>query len=149
MTPFKTVCVSMAMVTGLGWSALGLAQSPQDSDINLTGTWKGTRTTTGEAVQEYKIRSIKFELVQKGESLSGSYQCYAGKKATTDCANPVGKVTDGKFGDGQLKIDVQVYPNSYSCSFTGSVAGSKMSGRYSCYAGGTLSSIGVWKASRH
>ena len=145
----KTTGVWLVIVAALCWSATALAQSPENSDVNLTGTWKGTRTATGAAALEYRIRSIKFDLVQSGETLSGSYKCYAGKKANADCNNPLGTITSDTIHGGKIKIDVQALPNSLRCSFKGSVAGAKMNGNYSCYAGGSLASIGVWNASRH
>jgi hypothetical protein len=136
------------MVAAVCWSVTALAQPSASSEANLTGTWKGTRTATGGATRDYRIRSIEFDLTQIGETLSGSYRCYAGKKATSDCNNPVGRITGGQISGDRLKIDVQAMPNNLTCSFTGSVASDKMNGRYSCYAGGSLASIGVWSASR-
>jgi hypothetical protein len=135
-------------VAAICWFSIALAQSPANSDLNVTGTWKGTRTATGGVNRDYRIRSMKLDITQSGETLSGSYQCYAGKKATADCNNPVGRITAGTINGDAVKIDVQAMPNSLNCTFTGSVAEAKMKGKYTCYAGGSLSSVGVWKATK-
>jgi hypothetical protein len=144
----KTTRRWLLIVAAVFWSATALAQAPASSEVNVTGAWKGTRTATGGATRDYRVRSIKFDLTQNSETLSGSYQCYAGKKATSDCNNPVGRITGGKINANQIKIEVQAMPNNLICKFMGTVAGTKMNGKYSCYAGGSLSSIGVWNASR-
>ena len=144
----KVVWVSLLLLAMLGCSNLARAQS-DNGETNLSGVWKGTRTTTGNVgMQEFRVRSIQFSLTQTGESLSGSYKCFAGKKANADCANPVGSVTGGSVSNGKVEINVQAQPNSYNCTFNGSVAGNKMNGTFTCYAGGTLSSNGVWRAKR-
>ena len=86
----KVVWVSLLLLAMLGCTNLAGAQS-DNGETNLSGVWKGTRTTTGNVgMQEFRVRSIQFSLTQTGESLSGSYKCFAGKKANADCANPVG-----------------------------------------------------------
>jgi len=144
----KTIVAWLAIVAAASWSTAATLAQPSNSALNLTGKWKGTRTSTGGAERDLRIRGIKFDLTQSGETLSGSYQCYGGKAASSDCNNPVGRITGGTINGDQLKIDVQAMPNSLTCSFTGSVAGATMNGKYTCYAGGSLSSIGIWKATR-
>jgi len=39
-------------------------------------------------------------------------------------------------------------PNSLTCSFTASVDDARMNGKFTCYAGGSLSSVGVWNAAK-
>lgn len=145
----KTIGRWLVFIAAICWSVAALAQSHNSSDVNLTGAWKGTRRTTGLGRTVNQIQSIELGLTQKGDTLSGSYKCYAGKKATTDCPNPRGKIVDGTISDGKVKIDVRTLPSDITCNFTGSVVENKMNGDYTCYAGGSLSSIGVWKASRH
>ena len=149
ISKIKTFGIWLVLVATIGWPVTALARSQNDSEVNLTGAWKGTRRTTGLGRTVNQIQSIEFSLIQKDEALSGSYRCYAGKKATTDCPNPSGKITNGTINDGKLKIEVQTLPNAITCKFTGSVLGNEMKGDYTCYAGGSLSSIGVWNASRH
>ncbi|MGC2305099.1 hypothetical protein [Candidatus Binatus sp.] len=144
----KTTAMWLVIVAAVCWSVVVLAQSPENSDVNLAGKWKGTRRTTGLGPYVNRVQNIEFDLIQKGDALSGSYKCYAGKQATSDCPNPVGRVASGTFNDGDLKIVVQTLPASNTCKFTGSVVRGKMDGRYSCYSGGSLSSVGVWNASR-
>ena len=145
----KTTFVGLAIVAAAAcWFATAFAQSPANSELNLTGTWKGTRTSTGGAERDLRVRSVEFDISQSGGTLSGSYRCYAGKKATADCNNPVGRITDGTINDDQVKIDVQALPNSLTCSFTGSVDDARMNGKFTCYAGGSLSSVGVWNAAK-
>jgi hypothetical protein len=144
----KTKLVFLAIVATTYCFTTAWAQSPANTNLNLTGTWKGTRTSTGGAERDYRVRSIKFELTQSDGTLSGSYQCYPGKKATANCNNPVGRITDGSINGDQIKIDVQAMPNSLICKFTGSVADTQMDGKFTCYAGGSLSSVGVWKATK-
>ena len=143
-----TTFVGLAIVAAACWFVTAFAQSPANSELNLTGTWKGTRTSTGGAERDFRVRSVEFDISQSGGTLSGSYRCYAGKKATADCNNPVGRITDGTINGDQVKIDVQAMPNSLTCSFTGSVDDARMNGKFTCYAGGSLSSVGVWNAAK-
>jgi hypothetical protein len=145
----KTTAMWLVIVAAVCSSVVVLAQSPENSDVNLAGKWKGTRRTTGLGPYVNRVQNIEFDLIQTGDALSGSYKCYGGKQATSDCPNPVGKVASGTFNDGDLKIVVQTLPAGNTCKFTGSVVGTKMNGRYSCYSGGSLSSVGVWHTSRH
>lgn len=124
-----------------------MAESP--GKIDVTGTWKGTRATSGQpGTANYKVQSIKFGLSQNGNTITGSYRCYAGKKANTDCPSPTGKISSGTIDNEDVKLDVQTLPNQVTCSFKGKANESNMSGTYSCYAGGSLSTIGSWKVSR-
>ncbi|HTY55557.1 MAG TPA: hypothetical protein VMB26_10175 [Candidatus Binataceae bacterium] len=115
-----------------------------------TGKWKGTRTVTGQTggPEEFKVHSISFELAQSGTKVTGSYRCYAGKKANIDCNNPVGNITDGKMTKDGIMMQVQAMPNDLQCTFTGLVEAAKMHGRYSCYAGGSFATTGVWEVHR-
>lgn len=144
----KSVGIWLVLVAMLCSPTIANAQSPENGEVNVTGKWQGTRRTTGLGRGIDEVRSIKFDLTQSGETISGSYECYAGKKATADCANPVGRITTGTINSSKIKIDVQALPNNYTCSFKGSVASANMKGTYSCYVGGSLSSIGVWKVHR-
>ena len=145
----RTYLVILVATTTLFWFATVKAQAPYSGESNMSGRWQGTRTTTGGiGVDEYKVHSIRFDLKQRGEDLSGSYKCYAGKKANADCNNPVGTITAGKIKQGNIDLKVQAQPNDLSCSFAGSVAGNRMNGSYTCYVGGTLASNGVWQARR-
>lgn len=117
--------------------------------IDVSGTWKGTRATSGQpGTANYKVQSIRFDLSQSGNTITGSYRCYAGKKANADCPSPTGKISTGTIDNEDVKLDVQTLPNQVTCSFKGKASESKMSGTYSCYAGGSLSTIGSWKVSR-
>jgi hypothetical protein len=145
----RTYLVILVATTTLFWFGTVKAQAPYSGESNVSGRWQGTRTTTGGiGVDEYKVHSIRFDLKQRGEDLSGSYKCYAGKKANADCNNPVGTVTAGKIKQGNIDLKVQAEPNDLSCSFAGSIAGNRMNGSYTCYVGGTLASNGVWQARR-
>ena len=144
----KLFGISLLAVLTLCLSAAAGAQAPSEGQVNLTGEWKGTRTTTGLGAGDYKIRSIKFDLTQTGKAIAGSYQCYTGKKSTADCSDPVGKITDGSINGDKFKIDVQTLPDNMNCIFEGSVSCVKMNGRYSCFVAGSVSSIGIWNAYR-
>jgi hypothetical protein len=146
MRPSK---VWLMMIVTFLLATIASAQSPKSSDVNVTGKWQGTRRTTGLGNAVNQIRSIKFDLTQRDKMISGSYKCYAGKKASNDCANPVGRITSGTFDGSKLNIDVQILPNNSKCWFKGAVAGDKIKGTYTCYVGGSLSSIGVWEVHRH
>ncbi len=137
------------VVIALSWPTALEAQSSAASDVNVAGRWQGTRSATGGSGSDaFKIHSIRFDLKQSGEDITGSYRCYAGKHANTDCNNPVGNVTSGTIKDGKVSIKVQAMPNSLDCSFSGSVEGSVMKGDYTCYVGGGLATNGVFDVHR-
>ncbi|MGC1385134.1 MAG: hypothetical protein WA823_15255 [Candidatus Acidiferrales bacterium] len=133
----------------LSWTPMAMAQTPDNGDTRVSGVWQGTRTTTGGTGSgEYKIHSIRFDLKQSGHDISGSYKCYAGKRANIDCNNPVGTVSSGKIDASAVKLQVRALPNNLTCSFDGSIEASRMKGNYVCYVGGTLASNGVWEVHR-
>jgi hypothetical protein len=136
-------------IIALSWPATLKAQSPAASDVSVAGRWQGTRSATGGSGSDaFKIHSIRLDLKQSGEEITGSYRCYAGKHANTDCNNPVGNVTSGTIKDGKVNIKVQAMPNNLQCSFDGSVEGSEMKGDYTCYVGGGLATNGVFDVHR-
>lgn len=144
------ICLTLlASMTMLYWCPIAGAQVPDNGDVKVSGVWKGTRTTTGgTGSDEFRVHSIRFDLKQSGEELSGSYKCYAGKKANVDCNNPLGKITGGTIKEGKLKLQVQALPNNLACSFVGSAQGNSMKGNFTCYVAGTLASKGVWEVRR-
>jgi hypothetical protein len=136
-------------VIALSWPTMVKAQSPAASDVNIAGNWRGTRTAAGgNGADAFKIHTISFALKQSGQDLTGSYKCYAGNHANSDCNNPVGNVTSGTVKDGKVSIKVQAMPNSLQCSFDGSVEGSRMKGQYTCYANGGLATNGEFDVHR-
>ena len=140
------ICLTFLIATAiLFWTPVARAQMPDSGILKVSGVWQGTRTTTGGTGSgEYKVHSIRFNLKQNGQDLSGSYSCFAGKKANVDCNNPVGTVTGGKVSATKVKLQIQALPNNLTCSFDGLVQASRMTGNYVCYVGGTLASNGVW-----
>jgi hypothetical protein len=146
--PFRN-SLALVLILMLLWSAKALAADLQ-GNIDVSGKWKGTRAASGQTGSTpYKVQSVSFDLTQNRQTITGSYKCYAGKNANSDCPNPVGKVTSGAISDGHVKIQVQTLPNNVVCSFSGQAIGTTMNGTYTCYAGGTLSSIGQWKVQRY
>lgn len=141
----KTLCASSIMLALLCWVGVAAAASPDKIDVS--GVWKGSRSTSGQPLS-YKVQSIRFDLSQSGGTITGSYRCYAGKSANADCPSPTGTITSGIIRNDQVKLEVRTLPNQVRCSFKGKVNEPKMSGTYSCYAGGSLSTIGTWKALR-
>ena len=101
----RPIGIWVVMGAAICWSTIALGHSPESSDVNLTGKWKGTRRTTGLGTDVNRIQNITFNLIQKGDIVAGSYKCYAGKQSNADCPNPVGKIASGKFDDGKLEID--------------------------------------------
>ena len=141
--------LALALILMPLWWAEALAADLQ-GNLDVSGKWKGTRATSGQTgTTPYKVQSVSFDLIQNGQTITGSYKCYAGKKANSDCPNPVGNVTSGTISDGHVKLQVQTLPNDVVCSFSGQAIGTTMNGTYTCYAGGTLSSIGQWKVQRY
>jgi hypothetical protein len=129
----------------LWWPAIVKARTP----VSVAGHWRGTRSATGGSGSDaFKIHNISFDLKQSGDGITGTYRCYAAKKANTECNNPVGNVTGGKIEDGKVTINVQAQPNSLQCTFNGSLEGSKMKGQFTCYEGGGLQSNGVFDVHR-
>jgi hypothetical protein len=141
--------IALALATATLSPAFSTAQT-SEGKLTATGKWKGTRTVTGQTggPEEYKIHSISFDLKQSGDKVTGSYKCYAGKKANIDCNNPVGTVGSGTVKNGGIMMKVQALPNSLQCTFTGLLQTNKMHGRYSCYAGGSFASTGIWDVER-
>jgi hypothetical protein len=122
-----------------------------DSEVSATGKWKGTRTVTGQTggPEEFKVHSISFDLKQTEQSISGSYKCYAGNHANTDCNNPVGQVISGAVKDHKIMLKVQAMPNNLNCTFDGALEATTMKGRYTCYVGGSLGTTGIWEVHRY
>jgi hypothetical protein len=140
--------VVLTISTVLCWLEIVAAQMP--NNIDISGRWKGTRATSGQIGAEgSKVQGISFDLIENGQTIGGSYKCYASKKANTDCNNPVGKIVKGSINGDSVKLDVQTLPNDVMCSFTGKINESKIVGTYTCYAGGSLSSIGNWQVHRY
>jgi hypothetical protein len=149
----KTLLVATAMLLSMTVILISapLRAQMSDSELSATGKWKGTRTVTGQTggPEEFKVHSISFDLKQTSERVSGSYRCYAGKHANTDCNNPVGQVTTGVVKQGKVTLKVQAMPNALQCTFDGSLEATTMKGRYTCYAGGSLGTTGVWEVHRY
>src|SRR5271163_2617652 len=140
--PFVAALVAAIAVA---WSGSVRAQTP----ASIAGHWQGTRSATGGSGSDaFKIHNISFDLKQSGEELSGTYRCYAGKKANTECNNPVGNVTGGKIEGGKVTINVVAQPNNLQCTFNGSIATGRMKGDFTCYEGGGLQSNGVFNVHR-
>jgi hypothetical protein len=139
---FRLVTITLILMY---WIGITMAESP--GNIDVSGKWKGTRATSGPGTTGYKVQSISFNLTQSGETITGSYRCHSGK-ASTDCPSPIGRVTSGTIRNRNIEIKVQTLPNAITCSFGGKVTETNMNGTYSCYAGGSLSTIGTWKAQR-
>ena len=131
----------------IGWCNIATAQETENASVS--GEWKGTRSMSGRSgIVAYKIQSIKFDLVEDGNTITGAYRCYAGEKANTDCPSPVGKITKGTIQGNGVKWTVRSQPNQIRCTYQGSMKEAKMSGTYTCYSGGSLSSNGVWNVHR-
>lgn len=118
-------------------------------NLDVSGKWEGTRAPSGlTGTTPYKVQSLKFKLIQTGSSITGSYSCYAGKSANTDCPNPQGNITNGSLEGENIKLTVQTLPNGIVCRYIGKVTISQIDGTYRCYAGGSFSSVGVWRVKR-
>jgi hypothetical protein len=140
---------SAFLIVLLSLGRIGVANAQSGSHLDVNGAWKGTRAASGQpGPMGAKVQSISFELIQNDQTITGSYRCYPGKKANVDCPNPIGKITTGTLKDDKIELTVQTLPNQVRCLFKGTINVPDMSGSYSCYAGGSLSSIGQWKVKR-
>jgi hypothetical protein len=139
--------VLLVGVLTIAYCSIAFAQTTSDSGVS--GRWKGTRSTTGRiGVTDYKVQSITFDLTESDGGLSGSSRCFAAKKANSDCPSPIGKLAGGSVQGSMLKMTVQSLPKQVECTYTGTIKESKIDGTYTCYAGGSLSSNGIWNIHR-
>lgn len=138
------------VVTAMLVSSLGAVSANSQEPAGVSGKWKGTRAMSGDpGPMGAKIQSISFDLNQKGQTITGSYRCYPGKKANADCPSPTGEITTGTIGDDGIKLEVQTLPNNVNCTYSGKVNAAKISGNFTCHAAGSLSSVGNWNVHRY
>jgi hypothetical protein len=147
----KILLVTAALLLSMVTTSTPLNAQMSESELSATGKWKGTRTVTGQTggPEEFKVHSISFDLKQTEQSISGSYKCYAGNHANTDCNNPVGRVISGTVKDHKIMLKVQAMPNILNCTFDGVLEATTMKGRYTCYVGGSLGTTGIWEVHRY
>jgi hypothetical protein len=78
--------------------------------------------------------------------MTGSYRC-AYVNSTCLGQNDRGKIVDATLDGKRLTARVAM-PDGTSCLYTGLIAGNKVNGGYSCYAGGALIETGTWRGQR-
>jgi hypothetical protein len=117
----------------------------------LIGVWDGTtraycgtmslpdRCNAGEKVSLTLIHG-------EGDNLAGHYTCSYGNM---DCLHQdeTGKVVSATLNGNQITARV-IMTDGLSCFYTGHRTGEKVSGGYTCYAGGSLEEQGSWQAQR-
>ncbi len=129
----------------------GSSQAATPSNVvdgNLSGLWVGTTTTGGMLGMPGIIRSIKLDLQQVGDKITGSYLCYSGRTANSFCRNSDEKGTiEGTARESQVALNIMVLPDASNCRYMGTLDYNG-NGQYTCYLQGHIVEQGTWQATR-
>jgi hypothetical protein len=114
-------------------------------DENLSGLWNGTTSTGGMFGMAGNTRSIKLNLQQVGNKLTGTYSCYP---ANSSCRNgdDQGSI-EGTTNGNQVNLNIMVLPDASDCRYTG-ILNYNGNGQYTCYSQGQIVEHGTWEAAR-
>ena len=115
---------------------------------DLSGLWVGTTSTGGLLGMPGLIRSIKIDLQQSGEKLTGTYSCYSGKASNSFCRNAdeKGSVQGTARGD-HVTLNIMLLPDASNCIYMGTL-GYNGNGSYTCYLQGSIVEQGNWQLTR-
>jgi hypothetical protein len=130
----------LLLLLAVGVSAVGCGGSGTSptapSTGNLTGSWTGTAHSSVTSVQ----LNIGAKITQSGADVSGTYSCTSGL-----CAFGAGTITGTMSGD-RFTGRVDQTGGVITCgSFSGTLAGTTLSGTYSCSYG----DAGTWTMSKN
>lgn len=123
----------------------GTAVQNPDVGRNLSGLWVG-RTSTGGLVGTAGLtRSIKLDLQQTGDKITGTYHCYSGKASNSFCRNfdEKGSIQGVAHGNN-VNLNIQVLPDASNCIYTG-ILDYNGNGQYTCYWQGNIVEQGTWQ----
>jgi hypothetical protein len=120
------------------------AQNP-DGTGNLSGLWVGKTSTGGLIGMPGLTRSIKLDLQQTGEKITGTYHCYSGKASNSFCRNFDEKGSiQGEAHGTRVNLNIQVLPDASNCIYTG-ILDYNGNGNYICYWQGSIVEQGTWQ----
>ena len=122
--------------------------------VNVTGFWEGTLRVSCGAVSHTEsvcnaINRITFTLMQKEDSIRGSYQCdYGNYLCRNDNIARNGRVAASSVRGHHVSITIMIPADVSSCQFYGWFEANRAKGSYHCYQGGGLVDEGTWQARR-
>lgn len=141
-------CSTEEMKPSAGSGPVETAAPSNGVEGDLSGLWVGTTTTGGLLGMPGKIRSIKLDLRQAGDKITGSYLCYSGKTSNSFCRNSDenGSIT-GRARGSQVTLSIFLLPDASNCRYMG-ILDYNGNGQYTCYLQGRIVEQGTWQASR-
>lgn len=123
--------------------------------VNLSGVWRGQSILIpcGWAAHSESICNamnvITFTLTQSGSEVSGRYACFFGNYICRhDGVDDAGYIASGHVDGHHLLMRVMIPADVSSCMFYGIFSAKRISGRYSCYEGGSIVEEGDWRVAR-
>jgi hypothetical protein len=118
------------------------------ADEDLSGLWIGRTITGGMLGMPGLIRSIKLNLQQVADKITGTYVCYSGKTANSFCRNSNENGTiEGTARGRRLALNVMLLPDASNCRFIGTL-NYEGHGEYTCYLQGQVVEQGTWELTR-
>lgn len=132
-----------------------VAGAPAAPGVNLSGVWRGQSILIpcGWAAHSESICNamnvITFTLTQSGSELGGHYACaYGNYICRHDGVDDAGYIASGHVHGRRLLMRVMIPADVSSCLFYGIFSAKRISGRYSCYEGGSVVEEGNWRVAR-
>jgi len=131
--------------------AAGKAPANESANAPLASHWAGTsKTLCGPLKTDFRRcnaqQKIKFDLVQTGINLRGTYECAYGN-ATCRGSQNKGTVTQGTLDGTHLEMVVTT-PNKSNCRYRGVLTDIMGKGTYKCVGGSELEERGTWRIQR-
>lgn len=128
------------------------AFTPEKPTVNVTGTWRGTTTTScGVMLLERgrcgAIQRISFTLFQDGADVKGTYRCAVGNQVCRSMDNS-GPVVSSSVSGTLARLRVMLTTDGSSCIFDGHFKENSADGNFFCYQGGGLVEQGRWQVAR-
>lgn len=131
--------------------AAGRAPANESANAPLTSDWAGTsKVLCGARTSDFRRcnaqQKIKFNLVQTGINLKGTYECAYGNQTCRGSQNK-GTVTRGTLDGTHLEMVVTT-PDKSNCRYRGVLTNQLGKGTYKCVGGSELEERGTWRIQR-
>jgi hypothetical protein len=138
-------CSTEQMTMPVASAPTGATVQNPDNRGSLSGLWVGTTTTGGLLGMPGLIRSIKLDLQQTGDKITGTYHCCSGKKANSFCRNfdEKGSIQGTAHGT-TVNLNIMVLPDASNCIYSG-ILDYNGNGQYVCYWQGNIVEQGNWQ----